>query len=140
MDNEYRNEIDVHDRLVSQLKGTIAELDAKLKASHETIETKTDLKINVKKEDFGKFEACEQVGIDLITKKDFNYPSAKSEFFNMKTKIKIEIKEESFERIEAREQGGIEFITTKDFDHSFNESEFSSRKMKVKTEIKTEVK
>ena len=97
----------------------------------ETIEMKTDLKTNVKKEDFGKFEACEQVGIDLITNKDFNYPSAKSEFFNMKTEIKIEIKEESFERIEAREQGGIEFITSKDFDHSFNESEFPNQKTDV---------
>ena len=31
VDNELRNQIDVTDRLVAQLRGTIAELDAKLK-------------------------------------------------------------------------------------------------------------
>ena len=40
LDNELRNQIDVSDRLVAQLKGTIAELDAKLKKSHEVIEQK----------------------------------------------------------------------------------------------------
>ena len=34
IDNELRNQIDVSDRLVAQLRGTIAELDAKLKKSH----------------------------------------------------------------------------------------------------------
>ena len=40
LDNELRNQIDVTDRLVAQLRGTIAELDAKLKKSHEIIEEK----------------------------------------------------------------------------------------------------
>ena len=40
IDNELRNQIDVSDRLVAQLRGTIAELDAKLKKSHQMIEEK----------------------------------------------------------------------------------------------------
>ena len=37
IDNELRNQIDVSDRLVAQLRGTIAELDAKLKQSHHKL-------------------------------------------------------------------------------------------------------
>ena len=104
----------------------------------ETIEMKTDLKINVKQENFREFEAREQVGIDLITRKDFNYPSVKSEIIDMKTEVKTEIKEEPFKKFEAREQGGIDFITSKDFDTSFNKPEFPTQnvKRKVKTEVK----
>ena len=88
----------------------------------ETIDIKTDLKTEVKQENFG--EACEQVWTDFVTRKDFNYPFAKSELI----KIKPEIKEEPFENFEAREQDGIDFITSKNFDHSFNESEFLTQK------------
>ena len=65
---------------------------------------------------FDKFEAREQVGIDLITNKDFEIPFVKSELLNMKTEVKTEVKEEPFETFEAREQGGIDFITSRNFE------------------------
>ena len=64
--------------------------------------------------------AREQIGIDLITKKDFNHPSkitetvssVESELKNeIKTKVKEEVKEEPFEVFEAREKIGIDLIT-----------------------------
>ena len=94
----------------------------------ETIDMKTDLKTEVKQENFGEFEAREQVGIDLVTSKDFNCPFAKSVLIKIKTEVKSEIKEEPSENFEAREQAGIDFITSKDFDDIFNESEFLLQK------------
>ena len=70
--------------------------------------------------------AREQIGIDLITKKDFNHPSkitetvlsVESELKNeIKTKVKEEVKEEPFEVFEAREKIGIDLITKDDFNH-----------------------
>ena len=91
----------------------------------ETIELNTDLKTEVKQENFWEFD----------------YPFvAKSELTNMKTEVKTEVKEEPFEKFEAREQGGIDFITSKDFDHSLNESEFPTQKNEMTIEFKTEVK
>ena len=64
--------------------------------------------------------AREQIGIDLITKDDFNRPSkitetvssVESELKNeIKTKVKEEVKEEPFEVFEAREKIGIDLIT-----------------------------
>ena len=62
----------------------------------ETIDMKTNLKPEVKQENFGEFEAREQVGIDFITSKDFDYPFAKSELIKMKTEVKTEAKEQPF--------------------------------------------
>ena len=89
----------------------------------ESIDMKTDLKTEVKQENFGDFEAHEQIGIDFVTSKDFNYPFVISDLIKIKTEVKTEIKEEPFENFEAREQSGIDFITSKNFHHSFNESE-----------------
>ena len=64
--------------------------------------------------------AREQIGIDLITKDDFNRPSkitetvssVESELKNeIKIKVKEEVKEEPFEVFEAREKIGIDLIT-----------------------------
>ena len=75
----------------------------------EAISIKTDLKTEVKEEKFRDFEAHEQVGIDLITSKDFETPIVKSELFYMKKEVKTEVKQEPLETFEAREQGGIDF-------------------------------
>ena len=96
----------------------------------ETIEMKTDLKTEVKQENFGEFEACEQVGIDLIRNKDFGYPFVtKSALIKMKTELKTEVNVEPFEKFEAREEGGIDFITSKDLDQNVNESELPTNKL-----------
>ena len=91
----------------------------------EAISIKTDLKTEVKEEKFRDFEAHEQVGIDLITSKDFETPIVKSELFYMKKEVKTEVKQEPLETFEAREQGGIDFITSRNFDRSFYESEWN---------------
>ena len=56
----------------------------------------------------------EQDGIDLITSKDFDHPSIKSE---IKTEVKNEVKDEPYEDFESREQMGIDFITSDEFHH-----------------------
>ena len=71
---------------------------------------------NKERANLSEFEAREQVGIDLITNKDFEIPFVKSELLNMKTEVKTEVKEEPFETFEAREQGGIDFITSRNFE------------------------
>ena len=91
----------------------------------EPIKMKTDLKTKVKQENFGDFESCEQVRIDLITSNDSETPFANYEVFNMKTEVKTEVKEETLETFEAWEQGRIDCVTSKNFDHSFYESEWN---------------
>ena len=59
---------------------------------------KTEVKTEVKVENFEKFESREQDGIDLITSKDFGHPFVKSELTDMKTEVKIEVKVEPFEK------------------------------------------
>ena len=75
---------------------------------------KTEIKNEVKEEPFQDFESREQDGIDLITSKDFDHPSIKSE---MKTEVKNEVKDEPFEDFEYREQMGIDLITSEEFHH-----------------------
>ena len=91
----------------------------------ETISIKTDLKTEVKEEKFREFEANEQVGVDLITGKEFETPFVKSELFHMKKEVKSDVKQEPLETFEAREQGRIDFITSRNFDLSFYESEWN---------------
>ena len=106
----------------------------------ETIEMKTNLKTEVKQENYGEFPAREKVRFDLITSKEFNYPFAKFELIKMKTDVKTEAKEQPFENFEAKEQSRIDFIKSKDFHSSFNESEHPTQKtdLAIKRKIKEE--
>ena len=122
-------------------KSKLIKSEVKTLVKSETIEMKTDLKTEIKQENLGEFEACEQVGIDFITDKDFKIPFvAKSELIDIKTEVKTEINEEPFEKYEAREQDVINFITSKDFDQNDNEPEFPTREIDfaVKRKIREE--